>query len=95
MKNLFKYGLLLLIISVCLISFSACELGRGADQNKTPIEPDTPKEITITFHKNDGSEETATQIVQANSTVTLMANEFKKDNYMFAVWTTITGTGSA
>ena len=51
----------------------------------------TPK-VTIIFHKNDGSGETATQSVEVNKATALSANTFSREGYAFKGWST-TQTG--
>lgn len=57
----------------------------------------TPKNYTLTFHKNDGAtpEETTTQGFYHNQTQTLTANTFTRTGYLFTGWAHTSGAGSA
>lgn len=44
--------------------------------------------ITITYHINNGTEDTTTQTVLRNDSITLSANTFVNDGYTFAGWST-------
>ncbi|MCL2155721.1 MAG: SUMF1/EgtB/PvdO family nonheme iron enzyme [Leptospirales bacterium] len=52
-----------------------------------------PGQVVITFHKNDGTNETTTQTVSENTTITLRANTFTRGtSYTFSGWaTSVTG----
>ena len=75
MGKLLKSFLILMVL-VCL---NACDFNFGNKANDVPT-------VTITFHKNDGSGKTVTQIVERNSTVILKVEEFTRDGFELLVW---------
>ncbi len=48
----------------------------------------TPTEVTITFHKNDGSDATISQTIPYNTATALTANTFSRTGYDFIGWAT-------
>lgn len=48
----------------------------------------TPTEVTITFHKNDGSDATISQTIPYNTATALTANTFSRIGYDFIGWAT-------
>ncbi len=50
----------------------------------------TPTEVTITFHKNDGTDATTSQTISYNTATALTANTFSRTGYTFQGWATST-----
>lgn len=50
----------------------------------------TPTEVTITFHKNDGTDATTSQTISYNTATALTANNFSRTGYTFQGWATST-----
>lgn len=48
----------------------------------------TPTEVTITFHKNDGTDATTSQTIDYNTPTNLTANTFSREGYTFQGWAT-------
>ena len=48
----------------------------------------TPTEVTVTFHKNDGSDATISQTIPYNTATALTANTFSRIGYDFIGWAT-------
>ncbi len=49
-----------------------------------------PTEVTITFHKNDGTDATTSQTIPYNTATALTANTFSRTGYTFQGWATST-----
>lgn len=47
-----------------------------------------PTEVTITFHKNDGTDATTSQTIDYNTATNLTANTFSREGYTFQGWAT-------
>lgn len=47
-----------------------------------------PTEVTITFHKNDGTDATTSQTIDYNTPTNLTANSFSREGYTFQGWAT-------
>lgn len=45
-----------------------------------------PTEVTITFHKNDGTDATTSQTIDYNTPTNLTANSFSREGYTFQGW---------
>ena len=82
LQRIIKYSIIL-----CLTAFYGCALDFWSKDKE-------PREFTITFHKNDGSGETVTQVVRENATVTLMPNEFARGGYKFGSYEFVGWRGS-
>ena len=78
MNNIFK-------ISKCFLIFLTLVFGACENSETKEPEKEVP-EVTLTFHKHGWSEETVTQTVPGNTTVTLRPNEFTRGGYEFVGW---------
>lgn len=60
----------------------------------TPVTPPVPvKTYTITFHSNNGLDETGTQVVEENKEFILTGNTFTKQDHGFTGWSLIKDSG--
>lgn len=53
----------------------------------------TLQNVSVTFHKNDGTDETKTQVIQEQTSTALESNTWSRNHYTFLGWAT-TSTGA-
>lgn len=93
-----KKSLIIILAVLMLGTITSCDVS-GSDSNTegkptTPVVPPTPLETyTITFHSNNGLDETETQTVTENTPFVLKNNLFTNTGHGFTGWSTVLNSG--